>query len=142
MSRSGGSRRAKPRRWRPVLGRVIIASKGRFDRARSAKQRAAEGLPSEATVITDDFLSLTLDVWSIPPESARRVGHPAPFPVELPEHAPYLRLLTRGAEEASEAEQIANPRSASVRLRAAERIRATTDGPTPNNHRTTNGEPR
>jgi site-specific DNA-methyltransferase (adenine-specific) len=30
-------------------------------------------------------MALTLDVWSIPPESARRVGHPAPFPVELPE---------------------------------------------------------
>ena len=27
----------------------------------------------------------TLDVWDIAPESARRVGHPAPFPVELPE---------------------------------------------------------
>ena len=71
-----------------------------------------------------------------------RSSTPVDLPVELPEHAPYLRLLTRGAEEASEAEQIANPRSASVRLRAAERIRATTDGPTPNNHRTTNGEPR
>jgi site-specific DNA-methyltransferase (adenine-specific) len=26
----------------------------------------------------------TLDVWDIRPESAKRVGHPAPFPVELP----------------------------------------------------------
>ena len=26
----------------------------------------------------------TLDVWSFAPESARRVGHPAPFPLELP----------------------------------------------------------
>lgn len=30
-------------------------------------------------------MALTLDLWSLPPESARRVGHPAPFPVELPE---------------------------------------------------------
>lgn len=51
---------------------------------------------------------------------------PRGLPVELPEHAPFLRLLTRGAEEASAAEQLANPRSASVRLRAAERIRPTT----------------
>ena len=27
----------------------------------------------------------TLDVWEIPPESATRIGHPAPFPLELPE---------------------------------------------------------
>jgi 16S rRNA (cytosine1402-N4)-methyltransferase len=50
---------------------------------------------------------------------------PAGLPVELPEHAAYLRLLTRGAEEASPHEQAANPRSASVRLRAAERTRLT-----------------
>jgi site-specific DNA-methyltransferase (adenine-specific) len=30
-------------------------------------------------------MAATLDVWDIPPESARRVSHPAPFPVELPE---------------------------------------------------------
>ncbi len=51
---------------------------------------------------------------------------PEGLPVELPEHAPYLRLLTRGAEEASAEEQAANPRSASVRLRAAERTRLST----------------
>lgn len=45
---------------------------------------------------------------------------PPGIPVELPEHRPYLRLLTRGAEVADEQEQQNNPRSASVRLRAAE----------------------
>ncbi|HEX2062968.1 MAG TPA: site-specific DNA-methyltransferase [Acidimicrobiales bacterium] len=70
---------------RDVTERVVVASKGRFDRALSVKERAARGLPHQTTVGTDDFLALTLDVWSIPPESARRVGHPAPFPVELPE---------------------------------------------------------
>ncbi len=77
---------------RDLTERVIVASKGRFDRARSPRQRAAEGLPHESTMLTDDFLSSTLDVWSIPPESARRVGHPAPFPVELPEAL--IRLYT------------------------------------------------
>jgi 16S rRNA (cytosine1402-N4)-methyltransferase len=48
---------------------------------------------------------------------------PPGLPVELPEHAPYLRLLTRGAETASPAEATENPRAASVRLRAAERVR-------------------
>ncbi len=77
---------------RDVSERVIIASKGRFDRALNAKKRAALGLPHESTVITEDFLSLTLDVWHMPPESAKRVGHPAPFPVELPEQL--IRLYT------------------------------------------------
>jgi 16S rRNA (cytosine1402-N4)-methyltransferase len=48
---------------------------------------------------------------------------PVDLPVELPEHAPELRLLTRGAEQASAEEITANPRAGSVRLRAAERIR-------------------
>lgn len=77
---------------RDVSERVIVASKGRFDRARTARQREAEGLPHRSTVHTDDFLALTLDVWSMPAESARRVGHPAPFPVELPEQL--IRLYT------------------------------------------------
>ena len=77
---------------RDITERVVIASKGRFDRARSARQRAAEGLPHRNTIMTDDFMALTLDVWSIPPESARRVGHPAPFPIELPEQL--IRLYT------------------------------------------------
>ncbi len=77
---------------RDISERVIVASKGRFDRARSVKQRGAEGLPHESTLMTEDFMALTLDIWAIPPESARRVGHPAPFPVELPEQL--IRLYT------------------------------------------------
>ena len=59
---------------------------------------------------------------------------PEGLPVELPEHAAYLRLLTRGAEEASPQEQADNPRSASARLRAAERTRPT-PAPTKGSHR-------
>jgi DNA modification methylase len=77
---------------RDISERVIVASKGRFDRARSVKQRAQDGLPYESTLMTEDFMALTLDIWEIPPESARRVGHPAPFPVELPEQL--IRLYT------------------------------------------------
>jgi site-specific DNA-methyltransferase (adenine-specific) len=77
---------------RDLTERVVVASKGRFDRALTTKQRAAAGLPHINTVSTDDFMNLTLDVWSIPPESAKRVGHPAPFPVELPEQL--IRLFT------------------------------------------------
>jgi len=73
---------------RDVTERVVIASKGRFDRARPPARRRAEGLPHHSTLTNDEFLDATLDLWRIPAESARRVGHPAPFPVELP-----LRLI-------------------------------------------------
>lgn len=48
---------------------------------------------------------------------------PVGLPMELPGHEPYLRLLTRGALKASAEEVAANPRSASVRLRGAEKVR-------------------
>ena len=70
---------------RDLTERVVIASKGRFDRARKGPVRAREGLPSVATSTADEFMDATLDVWELAPESATRVGHPAPFPVELPQ---------------------------------------------------------
>lgn len=48
---------------------------------------------------------------------------PIDMPIELPEHAPVLKLVVRGAELATETEIAHNPRAASVRLRAAEKIR-------------------
>jgi site-specific DNA-methyltransferase (adenine-specific) len=69
---------------RDVTERIVVASKGRFDRAVSRKERERRGLPSENSITGDDFRTWTLDTWRIPPESARSVGHPAPFPVELP----------------------------------------------------------
>lgn len=69
---------------RDLTERIVVASKGRFDRARTTTQRVRDGLPSEATIGKDDFLDLTLDLWEFAPESATRVGHPAPFPVGLP----------------------------------------------------------
>ena len=71
----GSFRKATNPVLRDVSERVIVASKGRFDRARQG----------ESTAGTDEFMEATLDVWHLAPESARRVGHPAPFPVELPQ---------------------------------------------------------
>jgi DNA modification methylase len=75
---------------RDLTERVIVASKGRFDRAVSRKERArrSPALPSEVSIFKEDFMEATTDVWEIHPESATRVNHPAPFPVELP-----LRLI-------------------------------------------------
>lgn len=48
---------------------------------------------------------------------------PRGLPVELPEHAPRFRMLTRGAELAGDDERARNPRAIPVRLRAAEKVR-------------------
>lgn len=69
---------------RDVTERIVIASKGRFDRALNTKERAAQGLPSTVTLSREEFMEATTDLWEISPERARRVGHPAPFPVDLP----------------------------------------------------------
>jgi modification methylase len=53
---------------------VVVASKGSFRRLRLG----------EDTISRREFLEATVSVWNIAPASARRIGHPAPFPVELP----------------------------------------------------------
>jgi site-specific DNA-methyltransferase (adenine-specific) len=53
---------------------VLVFSKKRFSRAYKGK----------STISKTDFIRDTLSVWDIRPESAKRVGHPAPFPKELP----------------------------------------------------------
>ncbi len=74
---------------RDTTERVIIASKGRFDRV---GRSASPGEPGGATIPGDEFMEATLDVWEIPAESATRVGHPAPFPVALVERC--IQLFT------------------------------------------------
>jgi len=60
---------------RDVHEYILIFSKGQFKR---------ESNRGESTIERDDFLELTKSVWQFPTESASRVGHPAPFPLELP----------------------------------------------------------
>ena len=69
---------------RDLTERVIVASKGRFDRALPKAERQRQGLPHVSTMSAEGFLEATLDIWEIPAESASRVGHPAPFPSALP----------------------------------------------------------
>ena len=54
---------------------ILIFSKGQY--SRPSKDR-------ESTITKEEFLEFTKSVWSFPAESAKRVQHPAPFPVELP----------------------------------------------------------
>ena len=70
----GSWQSAKNPTLRDVHEYVLVASKASFRRERAG----------EDTISKDDFLEATMSVWDILPESARRVGHPAPFPTELP----------------------------------------------------------
>lgn len=60
---------------RDVHEYILVFSKKRFGRPDKG----------QSTVTRDEFMAGTTSVWYIPPESARRVGHPAPFPVALVE---------------------------------------------------------
>ena len=40
---------------------------------------------SESTITKEEFMESTLSIWNILPAKAKKIGHPAPFPVELPE---------------------------------------------------------
>jgi modification methylase len=61
---------------------ILVFCKGRFDRARTG----------ETTISKEDFMRDTLSVWKIPPASAKRIGHPAPFPIDIP--ARLIQLYT------------------------------------------------
>jgi site-specific DNA-methyltransferase (adenine-specific) len=54
---------------------ILIFSKSNFKRDRSSK---------ENTIGKDEFLDWTKSVWTFPAVSAKKIGHPAPFPEELP----------------------------------------------------------
>ncbi len=55
---------------------ILVFSKGSFRRDKM------DGRVS--TISKNEFLEFTKSVWEFPSESARKVGHPAPFPVEMP----------------------------------------------------------
>jgi site-specific DNA-methyltransferase (adenine-specific) len=54
---------------------ILVFSKESFSRKKHDKKN---------TISKDDFLEWTKSVWTFPAVSARSIGHPAPFPVELP----------------------------------------------------------
>lgn len=54
---------------------ILVFSKESFSRRRNGKQN---------TITKDQFLEWTKSVWTFPAVSAKSIGHPAPFPEELP----------------------------------------------------------
>ena len=61
---------------RDVHEYIMVFSKGSYNRQRSEEH--------ENTIEKDQFMEWTKSVWTMSTESAKKVGHPAPFPIELP----------------------------------------------------------
>ena len=60
---------------RDVHEYILVFSKGDFKLDKKDK---------EDTITKEQFMEYTKSVWNMNTESARKIGHPAPFPVELP----------------------------------------------------------
>jgi site-specific DNA-methyltransferase (adenine-specific) len=65
---------------RDVHEYILVFSKGNNGRENSGGKKS--------TITKDEFMEFTKSVWTFNAQSARAVGHPAPFPLELP-----LRLI-------------------------------------------------
>lgn len=55
---------------------ILVFSKKFFERPKTENK--------EDTITREEFLEYTRSVWYMKPETAKKIGHPAPFPVELP----------------------------------------------------------
>jgi len=60
---------------RDVHEYILVFSKGDYKREKGEKQNS---------ISKDQFMEWTKSIWTMNAESARRIGHPAPFPEELP----------------------------------------------------------
>jgi 16S rRNA (cytosine1402-N4)-methyltransferase len=90
---------------------------------RRALPAAIEAIGVGGRVVVMSYHSLEDRITKQVFASVTRSDLPPDLPFVPEGHEPALRLLTRGAERASEAELASNPRAASVRLRAVERVR-------------------
>ena len=101
-----------------------IEVNGELDSLAAALPAAVEALAVRGRIVVLSYHSLEDRLVKRVLAEGARSRAPLDLPVVPAGSEPYLQLLTRGAEVPSEAEVAANPRAASARLRAAERIRA------------------
>jgi len=59
---------------------ILVFSKGDYKRHRNKTEMEIK----QNTIIKEDFIEWTKSIWTFNAESARKVGHPAPFPIDLP----------------------------------------------------------
>ena len=65
---------------RDVHEYILIFSKGNYKRERDKNEKEFR----RDNISKEEFIEWTKSVWTMNPESAKRIGHPAPFPEELP----------------------------------------------------------
>jgi site-specific DNA-methyltransferase (adenine-specific) len=75
LLRGGVGFSAKNPTLRDIHEYILVFSKGMFSR---------ENLGRKSTIAKEEFLEFTKSVWTFAAEPATKIGHPAPFPVELP----------------------------------------------------------
>jgi 16S rRNA (cytosine1402-N4)-methyltransferase len=99
-----------------------IEVNGELEALEGAVPAALDALAPKGRLVVMSYQSLEDRIVKRELAARSRSTGPVDLPVELPGTGPSLRLLTRGSEPPSEAEVAANPRAASVKLRAVERI--------------------
>jgi 16S rRNA (cytosine1402-N4)-methyltransferase len=102
-----------------------IAVNSELEVLQHALPQAIDLLAVGGRIVVESYHSLEDRVVKRALAAGANPSAPPDMPVLPASAEPYLRLLTRGAEEADDVERARNPRSASVRLRAAERTRET-----------------
>jgi 16S rRNA (cytosine1402-N4)-methyltransferase len=99
-----------------------IAVNGELDSLRDALPAALDALTPRGRIVVMAYQSLEDRIVKNQFAAATASKTPPGLPVELPGHEPEFVALTRGAERAGAEEIALNPRSASVRLRALEKV--------------------
>jgi 16S rRNA (cytosine1402-N4)-methyltransferase len=99
-----------------------IAVNGELDSLRGALPAAMSALTVGGRIVVMAYQSLEDRIVKNLFADASSSRTPQELPVELPGHEAQFVALTRGAEKAGAAEVQRNPRSASVRLRALEKV--------------------
>jgi len=69
----GSWKSARAPRLRDIHEYLLVFAKGGFSRSDKGS----------SDITDEEFMEATLSIWNVPPESARKIGHPAPFPIAL-----------------------------------------------------------
>lgn len=106
-----------------VFQALRIEVNAELDILRSTIPSAISTLRVGGRILVMSYHSLEDTITKVALSKLANSSAPIEMPVELPEHAPLIKMLTKGTVVATDIEKQNNPRSASVRMRAAEKIR-------------------